>query len=462
MVYFLPTLGTRVGFLLLLPVIWYSKKDYLWLAFFLILMDEPGGFFSGGTHDEGNRLPLFPVGPGFSLSIVQIYLILMFVKINVKLKKLIRLNIFISKELKYVAFLFFSLIFISFLIDISIDSLVEVFKITINLLFIFNIFYIIYNKNTLIKFYKIVFPFAFVALVFQIYGLTTGQQPVELFKSGAGADTYTLDGSSFAWLRPIEMVFTLFITFSGSLLLLGYRRHKLNSLYLLIVNGVSFLSIFLTGTRSWVIAFSLGYLIFFFNMKKQIGDVIFKLSLGVIFVIVLVIYNPTINKQFYNAWSRISSVTQLAEGDLSMGGTARRYQDYTPKIMESYKNSTLLFGHAFSATYFKNGNIHVGFHNILLNIGIIGVLIFSVLLLRIFFITYSREFHGKFNPMKLAIIPIFLLFVINTGVQVIGFGVVHSINFLGQAYTLALIVVAYNIRKEETLITQNTHLLNGE
>jgi len=216
----------------------------------------------------------------------------------------------------------------------------------------------------------------------------------------------------------------MFITFTGSLFLLISKRHNLARQYLVFVNLISFLVILMTGTRSWFIAFCIGYLAFFFLAGKKTPKLILN-SLGIVIIVLLLIWGITIiNSQVRNAFSRIATVEQVLGGDITGGGTISRYDVRAPRVMEGFYSSTIILGAGFSNHFYEYADGHVGYHNILLNAGIAGsflFLYFTIIVLRRPF-SISRKFKNINKPvLKISIIPLVIMLIINTGTQTIGF-----------------------------------------
>jgi hypothetical protein len=447
-VYYLPELYSRLLFLLLLLVVWRSKRDYFWLAFFLILLDQPGGFFSGGERTDTKRLPIYSLMAGFSFTITQLYLILLVIK-SITKNRFKKPSIYFRNNLEILGWYVLVLLVVSGLIGFSFTSMRETYRTIINLTLFFSMFYILPNHKSLFHFLRLLFPFVFLAVLAQIYGLTFHQQPVELFKPGAGSHLYALDNME-GWDRPIELVFTLFICFTGSLFLLGQEERPFSTWYLILVNTTSFFSIFLSGTRTWVVGFLFAYLLFLIFNKSKLPTYLFRSLIGLGLAAFVLHFIPVVNHHIDNIWLRISTVAALAEGDLSMGGTAVRFQEHAPSVWEGYLQSTIVCGAGFSDLFYEYDNIHVGYHNLLFNTGVVGVLLylfFIVKLLRKPF-EIENERHAKIN--KIAILPIIILLVINVGVQTIGYTVIHTPFYIIQAYALSLVVIAYNYPKDTT------------
>ena len=166
----------------------------------------------------------------------------------------------------------------------------NVFKLSLSLTLLYSLFYLINSEDQLVKFLKIMFPFAFVALALQIYVLVNGEQLISIVKPGVTNvhGSYNISGGEDVWIRPIEMAHAMLITFTGSLFLLISKPHNLNRQYLVLVNLISFLVILMSGTRSWVISFCLGYITFFFLAGRKTPKLILN-SLGVMVIVLLMI-----------------------------------------------------------------------------------------------------------------------------------------------------------------------------
>jgi hypothetical protein len=427
LVYFIPVRLNRLLFLLVLPIVWFSKKDYLWIAFFFILMEMPGGLFSGGLRDDSYRLPVYTLAPGISFALHELYIMVILAK-SIFVKRIASgySPPFFRKELKLLLWLFLALILISPLSGMSMDSMSNVFKLSVSLTLFYSVFRLINSEENFIKFLKIMFPFAFIALALQIYGLINGEQLIALVKPGVkvAQGSYNIAGNNNSSIRPIEMAHAMFITFTGSLFLLISKRHNLARQYLVFVNLISFLVILMTGTRSWFIAFCIGYLAFFFLAGKKTPKLILN-SLGIVIIVLLLIWGITIiNSQVRNAFSRIATVEQVLGGDITGGGTISRYDVRAPRVMEGFYSSTIILGAGFSNHFYEYADGHVGYHNILLNAGIAGsflFLYFTIIVLRRPF-SISRKFKNINKPvLKISIIPLVIMLIINTGTQTIGF-----------------------------------------
>lgn len=443
--YFLPPPLNKLFFLVLLPLIWKSKKDYFWLAFFFILIDQPGGLFSGGKRDDIYRLPIYSLVSGFAFTIYELYLILFVLKIRTKPEyKLNKPKIFFSQELNILVLLFVLLVCISPVMGMSFKSFNEVIKIIINLTLFYSMFYILPNIEKLTKFFKIIFPFAFVAVFLQLFSLANGFQIVHMVKSDIEVVQGVFNVLDGDIERPIELVSVLFICFSGSLLMIKLKSKEFNINYLWTVNLTSFVSIFMTGTRSWFLAFVVGYVVFLFLSRNEISKILYRSLIGLFTVICISFYVPSISRQIDDAATRIITINKVIGGDITAGGTLKRIDQRAPKVISAFNQSTLIFGAAFSDLHRENQDFHVGYHNLLLNVGVLGLLPFLFLFLRIIFKGIVLNVNDKGKLTYTALIGVVILFVINSGSQTIGFNVMHDTRFFIQAFVLVVISVMYS------------------
>lgn len=87
--------------------------------------------------------------------------------------------------------------------------------------------------------------------------------------------------------------------------------------------------------------------------------------------------------------------------------------------MKAFSESTIILGSGFSDHYWENADGHVGYQNLLFNTGIIGAFIFLLITIKMLLKVYSKRL--PYDNNKLAILPLILLLIINTGTQTIGF-----------------------------------------
>jgi hypothetical protein len=429
LVYFVPAPFNKIVFLGLLPLAWRTKRDYLWLVFFFIVEDIPGGLFSGGLVEDPYRLPIYTITPGISFTIRELYLLLLLIK--VLFKPVYRQNVqknYFSKELTLLSYYLIFLLFISALLGMTFDSYRNFYKLCISLTLFISVPAVLRNRDYFFRFFQILFPFAIFAILFQVYSLTFGQQLIAIFKPGVVTTQGVLSGSggNEEWQRPIEMVHVLLVCFVGSLFFLNKWNRSFKSVYLVVINLLSFLGIFLTGTRSWFLALIIVYIYFFLTRINQISSGFIKKALISSVLIFSVSLIPVINNQITNAWNRISTLEKVAEGDITAGGTASRFDVRAPEVMEGFMSSTIIAGAGFSELYYQYQDGHVGYHNMLLNAGIAGMILFAFIIVKALYLPFNMSMF-KYLPsqskheLKASSLLLIALLVINTGTQMLGF-----------------------------------------
>ena len=81
LVYYSPDIIiTRVAFLLFLIPLYFSKKDYIWLAWIFIIVDAPGYLFKGGLLNDPNRIPVYPLISSISISFFDLAILILIIK----------------------------------------------------------------------------------------------------------------------------------------------------------------------------------------------------------------------------------------------------------------------------------------------------------------------------------------------------------------------------------------------
>lgn len=323
----------------------------------------------------------------------------------------------------------------------SIDSARKVYKIVISLSLFYSAYILIYSKEQLLKLFKMILPFSFVAIILITYSLIYKQQLVALVKPGILVTQGVL-GLSGQIDRPIEMVHTLFICFTGSLFLLIYAKHNFNRYYLVFVNLISFVGIFLNATRSWFLAYISGYLVFFLVTKKTNKK--YMRFVLIIAPLVFIVFSsiPIFMNQINSAWSRLETTQTIFKGDITAGGTLERISVRAPKVMEGFWASSIVLGAGFSDLFFKYDDGHVGYQNILLNTGLIGIMIFIYVIYKLLRLPFrlGKKYAFMNKPfIKISVIPLVMLLIVNMGTQTIGFSHIGDCRVFLMAFSVLLI-----------------------
>lgn len=373
------TFTRHVIFLIFLFFVWRTRKDYLWLAIIFLLANFPGGLFHGTAAIDQYPIPLYVLAPGVSFSFFDLYFFLVLVK---SYRNRHSFRIFYIKYYQTILVYLALLLVVSFIIGMNFSSISATYKTFIKLTFFYSIHFIVKDYNSILRFFAIVFPFVFLAILLQLYGIAYGQQLVALFKPGVTIVQGVLEGEQ---IRPIEMGPTLLLGFVGSLFLLASRSSGFNKTYLIVVNLVAFISVMMTATRSWFITFLACYLYFTLFNTNRIAKNILVLFSGVTIFLLINFLVPEIQSQIENAWTRIETIEELAKGDVTAGGTLTRITERLPRVMEGFKQSTIVMGAGFSDLFYQYSDTHVTYANILLNTGVLGLILLLYFVIKIFF-----------------------------------------------------------------------------
>jgi hypothetical protein len=410
----MPAMLNRLVFLGILFAAYRTRYDYVYLVWFFIINDAPGRLFSGGEFDAV-RIPLYPVAAGISISFQELFLFLYLFK-YISMKKKPK---FIFKK-EFAWFLSFGLFVAaySFLLGINFDNIIKTFRYFLPWGLIFVLPTYIYNKEILVRCSLLIFPVVFLAFASQLYTYFTGNylehylraidfRSLGSFEQGFGIRTY-----SAVYITLLAIIQAFYFLFN--------RKGGINQNYLGMVIFIGIFSIFLTGTRGWIIAMSFlliaAFLIFGFSRNLALWIRIVAVS-----AIVLLIVGsqfPIVQKQIDATLRRVSTLEALAAGDLTAQGTLARLNVRGPRVLSKFKESPFV-GWGFSNHFYDYADGHVGHHNILLNIGILGYLfvngLFIVLCLKIWRFSKNKamqQAEGK-SPL-IYIVGLAVVFLIHS------------------------------------------------
>ena len=108
------------------------------------------------------------------------------------------------------------------------------------------------------------------------------------------------------------------------------------------------ISILLSG-QSWIIAMIICFIIFSFNYGfSQFKNLLVSFLIFPIISFVLYSNSITLKTQIDNVFSRLSTVNQIYEGDITIGGSLYRVTDRAPKLLKEFYKSPFL-GYGFSS-----------------------------------------------------------------------------------------------------------------
>lgn len=403
--------------LFLLIAFWQSKRDYFWLAFVFIIMSEPGYLFS--SSDALHSFSIWPYSPFGNLYFSLIFLIVASLKyFKTKLNP--------SFFLKINFILIFSYFFIQ-LIVFGIYKTTALIRLTLPWLLIFIFPRMFKKEKDLVNFFNLIFTFVFFILVTQNYKILTGLEFSTLLGGIASQVVEARGGVEEVEmaLRPIYGIFIPFLAIWGSIYFLSVKNNYFSKSYLSLILGLSVFSIFLTATRSWLIASF--FLISFYivlTSRKPIKTVS-QISIITILIFVVIEFLPFLHKQTNLSLQRYETILDFVRGDITAGGTAQRFDVRVKKPLAGFAANPI-FGWGVGNEFNRYSDGHVGYHNLLMSSGIIGFTFWMLLWLN--FIKKMSDINKvlrKDHPYKK--IPLVLIafaisiLIIHTSVQWFGY-----------------------------------------
>jgi hypothetical protein len=393
-VYYLPVIITRILFAGFILFIFRTKKDYFWLVFFFILNDAPGRLFSAGTHEELMRLPIYSFGKGFSFGFQELFLIAYLLKAIFRKE---RLDFVFIKQFK-LFFLFGALVVIfSWLFGINSGTLLPTFRALLPWSWVIIFPFFIRDKVTLVNVSRLLFPVVFLSLASQISTYFTGMYWDSFYVHTQILEENISPGGEA--LRSYSSVYIILFCIFQSCFYLFTDNPSFNRNYLILLIFISSISVFLTSIRGWIIGLSVSYLLFilFIQSGKSLWNIFRIIILSALLIMILQFIYPVIGRQIDNSLTRLSTMEDLARGDLTARGTVSRITERSPIVMNEFWKSPI-FGWGFTNNFYEYSDGHVGNQNILLNVGIIGYSFLLFIYLSIFF----KIWRWSTNPSVVA------------------------------------------------------------
>ena len=423
-IYKAPQIVSLLVQIAMLIAFYRSKKDYFWFALVFIAESQPGSFFM--LSDPSHSFSLFQFGPVGYLYFWMLFIVVAFFK---TLKKKSTYPFFLQGPVIAL------LIYIIFLLLIYGIHKLSYFKFFLPWLFLFILPRSFKKEEDYIGFFNLLFAFVFFVVLTQIYFLLVGHD-INVMLGGrlySVLPDKTIEEASQA-LRPVAGISITFFSIIGSVILLLYKKTNISKNYLFTILIVSLFSIFLTATRSWMIAAILIFISFLLFNSKNPFSLILKFLLPIVVLILLFSFVPLLKKQSDMAVDRFETLINLTEGDVTAGGTLSRIDERGPRVMKKFWESPIIgFGLGDESMVADDG--HVGFQNMLLHSGIIGLILYIILWLSFSFKMFFREnsLSGKHNYKHIPIILITSLLgliVIHAGSQWFGLGFSYDRGFI--------------------------------
>jgi len=440
-IYKLPTMVGALFQILLLIAFWRSKRDYFWLAFVFVVQNFPGALFSRYTGDLQNTFSLLPTSPVGTLYFWMVFVILAFIK---ALRRKAQYKLVISENIKILAGYFFILIIV-----FGIYKWTAVTRTLLPWLFLLILPSLFRKEDDFHRFFNLLFSFLFFVIATQVFQIIF-KAPLAKLLSG-----YILVGvvEELEFLvRPLDGIFIPYLALFGALYFLIYKKKIYQTNYLLTIAVFSVFSIFITGTRSWMISalFIVGSYFFFIAHQKY--TILLKLSIPLILIFLIVQFIPIVRQQVELALQRYETIQYLLKGDPTAGGTLKRLIVRRPRVLAKFYESPIVgWGYGTEAREYSDG--HVGNENLLMHTGIIGYFLWLMLwlgfILKMKKLTDSLSSKNPYkNVPKLFIIMLIGTLIINVSAQwfnyllgfLPGFTIIFLFTFASFVYKKALLI----------------------
>lgn len=382
-VYFAPVGIDKLFCAVLFVLFWYSKADYFWFAFFLIISSFPAGLFTESTFDAVRRLPIYAPIPRVSFSILDLFLIISFIKAAIKGRSLKIIDVFNIKKMIYIVpYIVVTTFFFGVTLKVFLNH-------TLRGLFFYTIFYsfssLIYTKKDIYKFMAMFFPFVFLEIFAQIYTVSTGYLFSQLFYQDTGSLVYN---SITGDIRALPAGFIVMrMAFAFAFVFLENEEKIVSKQYPLMVILLSIFSVIISATRSAIIIFILTFIIYFIFIAKKKPHVLLKVFIIITIMITLLDFVQVINLGdiFGSSYNRFITTVNVEQGSVEMEDSFdNRINVRLPILLDAVKNSFLV-GYGFSDRYFEVydghlGGVFVGF----LQVGVFGYTLYVLFIYNIF------------------------------------------------------------------------------
>lgn len=384
-----------------------SKKDVFWIAFFWILISYPWGLFYHRYNAYYIQITS-KVGIEFS-SIIPLVIYLKYLRQKHNYQSL-SVDLF-RRYYKILAFMLIFLFFWGTLWGFSMRQIAWLIDYLPSVL-LFLVIPRLFNYKKLIHFNNIVFLFTIFYVLTTIID-TVSNGVVQKFMSFGSTDLAATAMTKIGSKELVRQMGGIFISLYSMILSLYYiinNKKEFSGLYLWLTCLLSILFIVNSATRGWMIAafFLLFMFLISFGIKSQFAP---KLAI-VIFIgasLITLLSTGYINNLLLSL-ERFRTVEAIAQGDMTAGGTAHRWDLRGPAVLTRFKESPI-FGFGLSATSINYFDKHVGNHVILLISGVFGFALFYILIFVMIFHIYklSRKIDSGFYILALAIVCVLII-----------------------------------------------------
>ena len=431
-VYYVPPIFNKAYFIVLLAVFWKSKKDYFWFAFVLILINQAGGLFHGGLLTDVHRVPLYNLAAGISFSFYDLFFITAFAK---ALKKGKRTSLILKNPLMILLFYLVFLILISLVLGMTKGRIISCARGWTTYTLFISIPFLVYKKEELLKFIHLIFPIVFLVFIGQIYFLFSSKSLDSFFLGSSTAlmtPLYDDAGRIQDFIRPSSVcsAVPVYFCYIYALFFIAKKDYAGDRRYLYVIVSFCFLIMVISATRVWIVMYTATFFLYCLYVSRSMFRLL-PLLTGICLVsFSAYLFVPGVNYAVHNSLRRTHTIVALAKGDMTAGGTLSRIDTRLPKTLEGIKESPFI-GLGFSNTlskYSQGG--HVGNFDMVLQVGIIGFLLFLNFWLSFFRMIYSTRGRLSSNNSYKTPLRVF-------AIAMFGLLLLHFTSYLVFSYTSA-------------------------
>jgi hypothetical protein len=380
-VYFLPLAVSLAYFAILCAVFYATDKDYFWLAFFIVLASKPGNFFHsfGEGHDFGGigiELPELSVAAGINISVLEIFFALALLK---AVAQGVRYRYLLARPLLVLAGYLAVLLVVSVLaFEVSLVRLLKDLRNVFYFSSFVTIAYLLSRPKDVYHFIFMLFPAVAFVLAVQLFFYVTGDYPVNYLVPNL-ITTVARMGEGARYLPFGSDVLIVLLSYGLALALLSIRRSGGGpTVYLCVVVFLSFLSLFLTGTRVWFVFLGIVGLVASFALRVKSGMFV-GIILSAALTFASLAFVPQVQTTMMNAWDRVSTLAGLGhQGNDATAQVESKLAERLPRVLEGFRLSPIL-GLGFSDTVHEYRDTDVGNFSLLAEVGIVGFAAFCYL-----------------------------------------------------------------------------------
>lgn len=390
-------------FLSTLVLSFLSKKNYFWIAFFFLILQTPAWFF---LYSPNYHLPMIFAIPGFSLTPIDIFTIVMSVKFIIY-RKHIELKLKVPFIILLIYFIF-SFFLGGIVFSTSLDAIGGFARTVIYIIWIVFIVAFLKEIEDIFKFLELMLPIAFFILFSQIYSiLNGGAELISLFNPEAGTiiSLNTLTGEVRAGIGGF---LALFCCYFSAFFLTQFEQNKKRKRYYYIITVVCFLSVFLSATRFAFGVFLLIALVIYSKKLKELPKIIIFVA-GTMLVLMLLVKFGVFSETYLRTslWDRISQVFDFVAGKGAQIDTFASRLEQLQYMAKGIWQSPF-FGYGFSDESVRYFNNNWGFPNTLIMFGFFGFLLFIFLFKSYLTIIIATSRKAYVNPEMKAALKVLL------------------------------------------------------